>query len=74
MNGFALDTNIINFDLKNNETVERNLRRELLAKIKVIIPPFVYYEVKRGLIDANATKRLRGFGRLTRGSHQSGGI
>jgi predicted nucleic acid-binding protein len=64
MNGFALDTNNISFYLKDNKTVRRNLEKELDAKIDVIIPPFVYYEVKRGLVDANATKQLRLFDEL----------
>jgi predicted nucleic acid-binding protein len=64
MNGFGLDTNIISFHLKNNETVWQNIERELDAKIKVYIPPFAYYEVKRGLVAAKATKQLRLFDEL----------
>jgi predicted nucleic acid-binding protein len=61
MNGFGLDTNIISFDLKGNVTVKRNIDQRLEAKVKVLIPPFAYYEVKRGLIDAKATRQLRLF-------------
>jgi predicted nucleic acid-binding protein len=64
MNGFALDSNIISFDLKGNAIVKRNLDRELDAKTKVLIPPFAYYEVKRGLVNANATTQLRAFDEL----------
>jgi predicted nucleic acid-binding protein len=64
MNGYGLDTNIISFDLKGNIIVKRNLRRELDAKTRVLIPPFAYYEAKRGLVDAKATKQLRLFNRL----------
>jgi tRNA(fMet)-specific endonuclease VapC len=66
MNGFALDSNIISFDLKDNETVKRNVDQRVDANIKVLVPPFAYYEVKRGLVAANATKQLRLFNDLLR--------
>ncbi|MDR3311719.1 MAG: PIN domain-containing protein, partial [Spirochaetaceae bacterium] len=31
-----------------------------------LVPPFAYYEVKRGLLDANATRQLRNFDDLLR--------
>jgi predicted nucleic acid-binding protein len=64
MNGFALDSNIISFDLKGNAIVRRNINRELDAKTPIFVPPFAYYEVKRGLVNANATKQLRVFAGL----------
>jgi predicted nucleic acid-binding protein len=64
MNGFALDSNIISFDLKGNVIVKRILDRELDAKTPVLIPPFAYYEVKRGLVNANATTQLLAFDEL----------
>jgi predicted nucleic acid-binding protein len=64
MSGFALDSNIVSFDLKGNAVVRRNLEKELVADIDVYIPPFAYYEVKRGLVDANATRQLRLFDEL----------
>jgi predicted nucleic acid-binding protein len=66
MNGFALDSNIITFRLKRNELVKRNIDQRVDANIKVLVPPFAYYEVKRGLLDANATKQLRLFEELLR--------
>jgi predicted nucleic acid-binding protein len=64
MNGFALDSNIVSFRLKENAIVKRNIDQRVDANIKVIVPPFAYYEVKRGLVDANATRQLRSFDRL----------
>jgi hypothetical protein len=64
MNGFGLDSNIISFDLKENAIVKRNLDRELEAKTKILIQRFTYYEVKRGLKAANATRQLRLFDNL----------
>jgi predicted nucleic acid-binding protein len=64
MNGFGLDTNIISFYLKGNVLIRQNLERELDAKSNVVIPPFAYYEVKRGLEDAKAVKQSRDFAEL----------
>jgi predicted nucleic acid-binding protein len=64
MNGFALDSNIISFRLKRNAIVKQNLDRELDAKTNVLVPPFAYYEVKRGLVNANATAQLHAFDEL----------
>jgi predicted nucleic acid-binding protein len=64
MNGFGLDSNIISFDLKDNAIVKWNIDQRVDANIKVLVPPFAYYEVKRGLLDAKATKRLRSFDEL----------
>jgi predicted nucleic acid-binding protein len=64
MNGYGLDSNTISFRLKRNELVRRNLGRELDAKTNVYIPPFAYYEVKRGLVNVNATAQLHAFDEL----------
>jgi predicted nucleic acid-binding protein len=64
MNGFALDSNIVSFHLKGHALVRLNLDRELDAKTQVIVPPFAYYEVKRGLVNANATAQLCAFDEL----------
>jgi predicted nucleic acid-binding protein len=64
MNGFGLDSNIISFGLKDNAIVKRNIDQRVDANIKVLIPPFAYYEVRRGLVDANATRQLRSFDEL----------
>jgi predicted nucleic acid-binding protein len=64
MNGFGLDASSIIFDLKDNETVKQNIDQRVDARIKVLIPPFAYYEVKRGLVDSRATKQLRLFNEL----------
>jgi predicted nucleic acid-binding protein len=61
MNGFGLDTNNISFRLKGNEIVKCHIDQKLHEKTDVVIPPFVYYEVKRGLVDAKATRQLSAF-------------
>jgi predicted nucleic acid-binding protein len=61
MSGFALDSNIVSFYLKHNEKVQWNVDRALELNNAIIIPPFAYYEVKRGLEAINAKKLLREF-------------
>jgi predicted nucleic acid-binding protein len=59
MNGYALDTNIVSFYIKGRETVVRNLKNARMRGRIIRIPPFAYYEVKRGLLRVNAAARLR---------------
>jgi predicted nucleic acid-binding protein len=64
VNGYGLDSCIAIAYAKGNVIVKRNLDRELDSGIEVYIPPFAYYEVKRGLVDAKATKQLQAFNEL----------
>jgi predicted nucleic acid-binding protein len=64
MNGFGLDTNIISFRLKRNELVKRNIDQRVDSKVKVLVPPFVYYEIKRGLADTKAIRQIQLFDEL----------
>jgi len=59
MKGYALDANIVSFYIKRREAVVRNLKDAQARKRIVCIPPFAYYEVKRGLLRINAESRLR---------------
>ena len=47
---YALDTNIISFFLKDNEAVHGRFRQVLTDGNRLIIPPIVYYEIKRGFL------------------------
>ncbi|MCL2841693.1 MAG: PIN domain-containing protein [Defluviitaleaceae bacterium] len=58
---FALDTNIISYLLRNDGAVTSRWISERNKGNKTIILLMVYYEVKRGLLAANATKKLRDF-------------
>jgi predicted nucleic acid-binding protein len=60
---YALDTNIITYYLKGN--------REIIDKIDnavkindIIIPPFVYYEIKKWLLAINSKNKLLAFEKL----------
>ena len=61
MNVYALDSNIISFYLKGNTTVIKCIEKAINDDNKIVIPPIVYYEVKRGLKFINATKKMKEF-------------
>ncbi|MDR1704742.1 MAG: PIN domain-containing protein [Clostridiales bacterium] len=60
---YALDTNIISYILNGNGALDYKLN-EIVPINEVIIPLFVYYEVRRGLIAKQAERKLRAFERL----------
>jgi len=64
MNGYALDANIISFLLRKNKSLQKRVYHEANDGKGIIIPAVAYYEVKRGLIDAQATEKLLAFERL----------
>ncbi|MDR1208877.1 MAG: PIN domain-containing protein [Clostridiales bacterium] len=59
---FALDTNIVSYVLRGNESIMN--RCESSDNDAIVIPLIVYYEIKRGLISANATTKLTSLNRL----------
>ena len=63
MKTFALDTNIISYLLRSDPavSVSARLTQENDRGNMFIIPPLVYYEIKRGLLADNAKKWLRMF-------------
>ena len=63
---YALDSNIISYMLKDNDAVYRNLDRAIDNGGRCIIPPVVYYEVKRGLLAVKATAKALDFEQLCR--------
>jgi len=58
MSVFALDSNIISFYLKGNTTVIENIEKAINEDHTIVIPPIVYYEVKRGLMLIDAVKQM----------------
>ncbi|MDR3312487.1 MAG: type II toxin-antitoxin system VapC family toxin [Spirochaetaceae bacterium] len=63
---FALDTNIISFYMRKNEVVRQNFKKAVQSKSTILIAPFAYYEVRRGLLASNATRQLKDFDNLCR--------
>ena len=58
MKVYALDTNILSFLLKEDERVNDNADVATRNGHELIIPPIVDYEVQRGLLAKQMTKKL----------------
>ncbi|PHJ63285.1 twitching motility protein PilT [Nostoc linckia z18] len=63
---YLLDTNIVSYILRRNVTVGSKLRDANRSGQEVFISCITYYEVKRGLLYANATKQLADFNAFSR--------
>ncbi|MDR1732406.1 MAG: PIN domain-containing protein [Synergistaceae bacterium] len=61
---FALDTNIVSYLLKDDETVFNHYFEEIAKGNDFIIPPITYYEIKRGLFACNAVAKIAAFNRM----------
>jgi len=61
MNVYALDSNIISFYLRGNAVVAENMEKAISDGNGIVIPPLVYYEVKRGLALIQATRQMKKF-------------
>jgi len=58
---YLLDTNIVSYILKRNINLEQKIETVTLLGEEVFISCITYYEIKRGLVAANATRQLTGF-------------
>jgi len=63
---YLLDTNVVSAMIKKNEIVQRKLEDISFDKSRVFISGITYYEVKRGLIASNATRKLAEFESICR--------
>ncbi|MDO9593166.1 MAG: type II toxin-antitoxin system VapC family toxin [Erysipelotrichaceae bacterium] len=63
---YVLDTNIITAILKGNEKVKKRTQNTILYGKRIFINAISYYEIKRGLLAANATAQLKRFELLCR--------
>jgi predicted nucleic acid-binding protein len=61
---YAIDSNIISFYLRGDAIVIANVEKAINDGNSIVIPPLVYYEVKRGLMLINATKKMKEFDAL----------
>jgi predicted nucleic acid-binding protein len=61
---YALDTNIIIHLLRNTPAVVSQYDEKLAQGIPIIIPPYVDFEIRRGLRYANATAKEQIYQRL----------
>lgn len=58
---YLLDTNIVSYILRRNATIGSKLRDVNRSGEEVFISCITYYELKRGLLYANATRQLAEF-------------
>ncbi|MBK1989361.1 type II toxin-antitoxin system VapC family toxin [Sphaerospermopsis aphanizomenoides BCCUSP55] len=56
---YLLDTNIVSAIFKNNQKVIMQLDNLRTQQEKVFMSAMTYYEIERGLLAVNATKKLR---------------
>ena len=61
---YTIDTNIITALMKNDEGVKRKLQEMVFYGKEVFINGISYYEIKRGLLAANATTQLNIFDKI----------
>jgi len=61
MTRYALDTNIVTYYLKGNKAIIDRVSDETDNGNSIIIPPVVFYEIKRWLLTVNAGKKLELF-------------
>jgi len=58
MTRYSLDSDIVSDILRKHEVVLGKLHTKINSNDEIIICPFVYYEVYRGLLDKGAQKQL----------------
>ncbi|MDR2964693.1 MAG: PIN domain-containing protein [Treponema sp.] len=58
MNKYALDTDIVTYYLKGNKDIINRVSTEADNSNTIVIPPMVFYEIKRWLLTINASKKL----------------
>jgi predicted nucleic acid-binding protein len=60
---FALDTNIVTYYLKGDKIIINKVDSEA-ENDNIIIPPFVYYEIKKWLLANDSKNKLKAFENL----------
>ena len=61
---YALDSNIVSYALKDDEAILSRIEEEAARKNSIVIPPIVYYEVKRWLYLTQSIRKERSFKNL----------
>ncbi|MDR1468303.1 MAG: PIN domain-containing protein [Spirochaetaceae bacterium] len=61
MKGYALDTNIVSYALKGSEKILEKIDEVRNGKRSLVIPPMVYYEVRRWLLITESAAKKRAF-------------
>lgn len=58
---YFLDSNIISYLLKGNETIKNKIVELIINDNDISIPAIVYYEVKRGLLASSSEAKIKAF-------------
>jgi len=61
---YLLDTNIISYYLKGDEKIKEKLKSAAIRNKIAFMNGIIYYEIKRGLLAANAISKLDKFNEL----------
>jgi tRNA(fMet)-specific endonuclease VapC len=61
---YALDTNIVSYFLKNDDTIQNKINKETDKGNDFVIPPTVYFEIMNWLLKSNSKKRTVIFERM----------
>ena len=61
MTTYALDTNIISYFLRGDQAIQGKFREALANGDTFIIPPIVYYEIRRGFLLNSAPAKEKTF-------------
>ena len=64
MSIYALDSNIISYVLKDDEFVINRYRQEARQGNEFVMPPIVYFEIKRWLLERGAKNKEAEFDKL----------
>ena len=61
---YALDSNIISYVLRGDEPVKKRFREEARKGNEFVMPPIVYFEIKRWLLERGAKNKEAEFNAL----------
>jgi predicted nucleic acid-binding protein len=61
---YALDSNIISYILKNDKQVTEQYLKTSVSGNKFVMPPLVYFEVKRWLLEINSKNKQNQFKKM----------
>jgi predicted nucleic acid-binding protein len=66
MTVYALDTNIISYFLRRDTDIVEKISALRQRGDKIVIPAIVYYEIHRGLLSTNASRKIAVFEQFCR--------
>ena len=61
---YALDTNIVSYFLKGDQSIIERMKQERKKKNNFVIPPMVYFEIQNWLLINNSKKKMMVFEKM----------